>query len=68
MNVPIPCDKVHEQRTGGEICPYCEIARLREALKKMVDTHGMHGPCKNHSCSNCDRAYKTAKQALKGGE
>lgn len=33
MKVPIPCDKIHEQRTGGDICPYCEIARLREALK-----------------------------------
>lgn len=49
-------------------CALCEIARLREVLKDMINTHGMHGPCKNHSCSSCDRAYKNAKQALKRGE
>ena len=45
-----------------------DIARLREALKAMINTHGMHGPCKNHSCSSCGKAYKNAKQALKEGE
>ena len=37
---------------------------LREALEAMIDTHGMHGPCRNHSCSDCKHAYKQARAAL----
>ena len=41
---------------------------LVEALESMVDTHGMHGPCRNHGCSECKQAYAQAQAALKAGK
>jgi len=41
---------------------------LVEALKAMMNSHGMHGPCENNSCKQCDKAYQTARAALKQAE
>ena len=43
-------------------------AELLAALRKMIITHGMHGPCDQNSCSSCDLAYKKAQQAIKHAE
>ncbi len=40
------------------------IKLMRLALRKMMQTHGMHGPCDNHNCSDCDAAYNQARKAL----
>ena len=37
---------------------------LLEALVAMERSHGMHGPCSNNSCSECDRAYKKALASI----
>ena len=64
LKVPISYGKVHEQRTDGDICPYCEITRLREAFSKFI----------NDVYENKYEADKLliyifkAKQVLKGGE
>lgn len=38
--------------------------RLKPALEFLLDTHGMHGPCKNHSCRDCKAAVNKATDAL----
>ena len=40
------------------------IKVLVEALTAMRRTHGMHGPCEQNSCKDCDNAYEKARQAL----
>lgn len=37
---------------------------LLEACKKMIRTHGMHGPCNQNSCSSCEEAYDKTKQVI----
>jgi hypothetical protein len=37
---------------------------LVAALRAMLETHGMHGPCKMNSCSECKYAAKKAEAAL----
>lgn len=37
---------------------------LLAALKAMINTHGMHGPCSKNSCADCNRAYTQAHAAI----
>ena len=37
---------------------------LQEALDQMIQTHGMHGPCNQHNCSDCRNAYDKARAIL----
>lgn len=37
---------------------------LVAALQAMLETHGMHGPCKSNSCSDCKYARDKATNAL----
>lgn len=39
-------------------------AEVIEALKLMMESHGMHGPCRHNSCSDCRDAYAKARAAL----
>jgi hypothetical protein len=39
-----------------------------KALRGMMGTHGMHGPCRNHNCKSCTLAYNTANDLLKAEE
>lgn len=41
---------------------------LMHALKSMLNTHGMHGPCKHNSCSDCNLAYQMAKAVIRKAE
>lgn len=41
---------------------------LLEALKAMKKTHGMHGPCEQNNCEDCDGAYEKARQVIKQAE
>lgn len=36
------------------------VSRTRAALHSMVIAFGMHGPCRNHSCTDCKAAYANA--------
>lgn len=38
---------------------------MYEALKDMMETHGMHGPCKGNSCRDCNWAFQRARAALR---
>lgn len=37
---------------------------LLAALRAMMDTNGVHGPCTNNDCLSCDRAYTRARAAF----
>jgi len=37
---------------------------LLTALREMMNTHGMHGPCEDHNCSECCKAYDLAEAAI----
>ena len=37
---------------------------LLEALKAMRNSHGMHGPCEQHSCEDCRKAYNKSMIAI----
>ena len=37
---------------------------LLKALDRMIETHGMHGPCSQHGCRDCRTAYDKAKAAI----
>ena len=41
---------------------------LAGALRAMLNTHGMHGPCESNSCKRCDKAYQQANAALAAAE
>jgi len=41
---------------------------LLEALKRMVNTHGMHGPCTEHNCHDCQQSHTKAIQAIAKAE
>ena len=43
-----------------------ELAAAKAALLKMLDTHGMHGPCTRNNCADCCAARSKANAALKG--
>lgn len=41
---------------------------LLKALRAMVRTHGMRGPCRHNSCSECVQARKQAESAIRKAE
>ena len=41
------------------------VGELVEALKGMINSHGIHGPCRNNNCRSCGSYYEKAKEALK---
>lgn len=58
------CVLHHIEEFGELPQPYDSAPALLEALSKMIDTHGAHGPCEANGCSTCDRAYKNARTAI----
>jgi len=40
------------------------LGEARSALRAMVRTHGMHGPCENNSCDSCELAYRNAQAII----
>jgi len=38
--------------------------KLLEACKRLIQSHGMHGPCSNHDCSACEEVYNLGKAAI----
>jgi hypothetical protein len=41
---------------------------LLAALRAMLDTHGTHGPCQDHDCRSCEKAYDMAHNAVAKAE
>jgi hypothetical protein len=41
-----------------------QLEAAQGALKAMVRSHGMHGPCKANGCADCRRAHSQARAAL----
>ena len=71
----IPSRRVYDNPDGYEGCPpgycYCpchdladSVPELLKALRAMVNTHGMHGPCRDHGCKDCRKAYDEATKFL----
>lgn len=48
------------------VCPECleAFGALLAACEGMIETHGIHGPCEQNNCSECNRAYKKAQAAI----
>lgn len=62
-DVPQLNTSAHEEAECGA-CVQRELrTKLHEArlaLKAMLRTHGMHGPCRGHNCTSCQAAYAGA--------
>lgn len=39
-------------------------AALVRALRRMMNTHGAHGPCSGNDCRDCGAAYQQARAVL----
>ena len=64
----MPSDRTAEYGATCQ-CKCHDIAdaslQLLAALKAMIATHGIHGPCTRHNCADCQEAYDAAKAAVK---
>jgi hypothetical protein len=56
------------EQTEGDWVKWEDYEALRkgalEAIKMMIDTHGIHGPCNHHDCEGCRLAHTKAKAFL----
>lgn len=47
------------------LCRCCGLnLELMKALRAMLNTHGLHGPCREHGCKDCCRAHDQAQALL----
>lgn len=62
--------EIHRLKRLAEMFNSCAVSNglrkieLEEALERMLETHGMHGPCKMNNCEDCKAARKKAVEAL----